>query len=152
MATLFPGHYPGSVLFACTENALRSPMAEAILKHLHGRRIYIDSVGIRRGALDPFAVEVLEEIGLDLSRHRAKTFDELQDTSFDVIITLSPEAQHRAVEMTRTMAAEVEFWNTFDPSIIEGSREVRLEAYRQVRDQLLQRIKARFPPQPRPDV
>src|SRR3546814_15936488 len=87
-------------------------MAEAILKHLHGHHIYIDSVGIRRGELDPFAVEVLDEIGLDLSRHKPKTFDELEDSSFDVIITLSPEAQHRAVEMTRSMAAEVAFWHT----------------------------------------
>lgn len=152
MVTHFPDHYPGAVLFACTENALRSPMAEAILKHLHGHHIYIDSAGIRRGQLDPFAVEVLDEIGLDLSRHKPKTFDELEDSSFDVIITLSPEAQHRAVEMTRSMAAEVEFWHTFDPSIVEGSREVRLEAYRQVRDQLLQRIRARFPPQPKPNL
>lgn len=137
---------PGAVLFACTLNAQRSPMAEAILKHLHGRRIFVDSVGVRRGELDPFAVEVMEEIGIPIGTHRAKTFDDLEDSSFDVIITLSPEAQHRAVEMTRTMACEVEFWHTFDASIVEGSREVRLDAYRQVRDQLMERIMERFPP------
>ncbi|HER34708.1 MAG TPA: arsenate reductase ArsC [Halothiobacillaceae bacterium] len=137
---------PGAVLFACTLNAQRSPMAEAILKHLHGRRIFVDSVGVRRGELDPFAVEVMEEIGIPIGTHRAKTFDDLEDSSFDVIITLSPEAQHRAVEMTRTMACEVEFWHTFDASIVEGSRDVRLDAYRQVRDQLMKRIMERFPP------
>ena len=140
------GDLPSAVLFACTNNALRSPMAEAILKHLHGRQVYVDSAGVRAREVDGFAVAVMDEIGIDLSQHHAKTFDDLEDTSFDEVITLSPEAQHRAVEMTRVMACEVVFWNTFDPSVIEGSREVRLDAYRQVRDQLLQRIKERFPP------
>ena len=136
---------PGSVLFCCTMNALRSPMAEAMLKHLHGRRIYVDSVGLRSGPIDEFAVAVMEEIGMDISKHRAKTFEQLEDGSFDLIVSLSPEAQHHAVEMTRTMACDVEFWNTFDPSIAEGSREIRLDAYRQVRDQLMRRILTRFP-------
>ena len=143
---------PGSVLFCCTRNAIRSPMAEGILKMLHGRRIFVDSVGIRGAEVDGFAVAVMDEIGLDLTRHRAKTFDELEDTSFDLIVSLSPEAQHRAVEMTRTMAAEIEFWNTMDPSIVEGHREARLEAYRQVRDGLMARIQARFPLRPTPIV
>jgi protein-tyrosine-phosphatase len=136
---------PGSVLFCCTMNALRSPMAEAMLKHLHGRRIYVDSAGLRSGPVDEFAVAVMEEIGMDISKHRPKTFEQLEDGSFDLIVSLSPEAQHHAVEMTRTMACDVEFWNTFDPSIAEGSREARLDAYRQVRDLLLRRILARFP-------
>ena len=143
---------PGSVLFCCTRNAIRSPMAEAMLKMLHGRRIFVDSAGVRGGEVDGFAVAVMDEIGLDLTRHRAKTFDELEDTSFDLIVSLSPEAQHRAVELTRTMAAEVEFWNTMDPSIVEGNREVRLDAYRQVRDGLMARIRARFPQRPTPIV
>jgi len=143
---------PGSVLFCCTRNSIRSPMAEGILKMLHGRRIFVDSAGVRGGEVDGFAVAVMDEIGLDLTRHRAKTFDELEDTSFDLIVSLSPEAQHRAVEMTRTMAAEIEFWNTMDPSIIEGHREARLDAYRQVRDGLMARIQARFPLQPTPIV
>jgi protein-tyrosine-phosphatase len=143
---------PGSVLFCCTRNAIRSPMAEAMLKMLHGRRIFVDSAGVRGGEVDGFAVAVMDEIGLDLTRHRAKSFDELEDTSFDLIVSLSPEAQHRAVELTRTMAAEVEFWNTLDPSIIEGNREVRLDAYRQVRDWLMARIQARFPQRPTPIV
>lgn len=115
------------------------------MKHLHGRQVYVDSVGVRTGELDAFAVEVMEEIGISIEKHHAKTFDDLEDSSFDVIITLSPEAQHSAVEMTRTMACDVEFWHTFDPSIVEGSRETRLDAYRQVRDQLMQRILKRFP-------
>ena len=136
---------PGSVLFCCTQNALRSPMAEAMLKHLHGRQIYVDSAGVRAGPLDEFAVAVMDELGIDITRHKAKTFDDLEDGSFDIVISLSPEAQHRAVEMTRTMATDLEFWNTFDPSVVEGSREMRLNAYRQVRDQLMKRILQRFP-------
>lgn len=146
------GDLPAAVLFACSENAIRSPMAEALLKHLLGHRIYVDSCGVRAGELDPFVVAVLDELGIDRSMHRPKTFDDLEDTSFDLIVSLSPEAQHSAVEMTRTMACDVEFWNTFDPSLVEGSRETRLEAYRAVRDQLLERIKARFPAALKPVV
>jgi protein-tyrosine-phosphatase len=143
---------PGSVLFCCTQNALRSPMAEAMLKHLHGRRVFVDSVGVRTGTLDEFAVAVMDEIGIDIAKHRPKSFEELEDDSFDLIISLSPEAQHKAVDMTRALAAEVEFWNTFDPSLVEGSRETRLEAYRQVRDQLMRRLLQRFPPVGAPGV
>jgi len=121
-------------------------MAEGILKYLHGHKIYVDSAGVHEGEIDGFAITVMDEIGIDLSRHRAKTFDDLEDSSFDLIISLSPEAQHKAVDMTRWMACEVEFWNTFDPSIIQSEdRETVLEAYRQVRDQLMERIKTRFP-------
>ena len=136
---------PGSVLFCCTQNSIRSPMAEALLKYLHGRRIYVDSVGVRASEIDGFAIAAMDEIGIDISRHRPKTFDNLEDTSFDLIISMSPEAHHSALEMTRTMACEVEFWNTFDPSLIEGNREVRMDAYREVRDQLMRRIRQRFP-------
>ena len=115
------------------------------MKHLYGKRVFVDSVGVRIGELDQFAVEAMEEIGISIDRHEPKTFEDLHDSSFDVIITLSPEAQHSAVEMTRTMACEVEFWHTFDASIVEGNRETRLNAYRQVRDQLMQRILERFP-------
>ncbi|MCH8212499.1 MAG: arsenate reductase ArsC [Proteobacteria bacterium] len=146
------GDLPSAVLFACTENTVRSPMAEAILKYLHGRHIYVDSVGVRKGELDGFAVAVMDEIGIDISHHHPKTFEELEDTSFDLVTSLSPEAQHKAVEMTRVVACDVEFWNTFDPSVIEGSREVRLEAYRQVRDELMRNIKKRFPVRPVADV
>ena len=136
---------PDAVLFACTRNSIRSPMAEALLKHFHGARIYVQSVGVRPGEVDPFAVAVMEEMGIDISKHRARSFEVLEDDSFDLVISLSPEAQHRAVEMTRHMACEVEFWHTFDPSLVEGSREVRLDAYREVRDSLMRRILERFP-------
>ena len=135
---------PGAVLFACTHNSVRSPIGEGLLKHLLGHKIYVDSVGVRPKEIDPFVIEVMDEIGIDLSRHRPKGFDELEDTSYDLIISLSPEAQHSAVELTRTMACEVEFWHTFDPSLIEGNRETCLAGYRQIRDQLKRRIEARF--------
>ena len=136
---------PEAVLFACTRNSIRSPMAEALLKHFHGRRIYVQSVGLRPAAIDPFAVAVMEEMGIDISRHRPRSFDALEDDFFDLVVSLSPQAQHRAVEMTRVMACDVEFWHTLDPSIVEGSREVRLDAYREVRDTLMKRILERFP-------
>ena len=136
---------PEAVLFACSHNSVRSPMAEGLLKHLLGHRIYVDSVGVRPKEPDGFMIEVMDELGIDLSRHRPKSFEDLEDSSYDLIISLSPEAQHNAVEMTRTMACDVEFWNTMDPSIVEGTREQRLDAYRQVRDQLRRRIEARFP-------
>ena len=136
---------PSAVLFACTLNSVRSPMAEAILKHFHGQRIYVDSVGVRPEEIDPFTIAVMDEIGIDLSRHRAKSFDDLEDTSYDLVISLSPEAQHKAVELTRTMACEVEYWPTYDATATEGAREARMEAYRDVRDQIMGRILERFP-------
>lgn len=139
------GDIPSAVLFACSENSVRSPMAEGLLKFLHGHRVYVDSVGVRKREIDGFVVSVMEEIGVDMSGHKTKTFSDLEDLSYDLVISLSPEAQHQAVELTRVMACEVEFWPTFDPSIVEGGRETRLEAYRQVRDDLMRRIKERFP-------
>ncbi|MGB0670520.1 MAG: arsenate reductase ArsC [Rhodospirillales bacterium] len=136
---------PGAVLFACTMNAVRSPMAEGLMKHFHGTRVYVESVGVREGVLDGFAVAALDEIGIDISRHRPRVFEELEDNSFDMVVSLSPEAQHKAVDMTRVMACDVVFWNTLDPSIVEGSREQRMDAYRTVRDQLVARIKEAFP-------
>lgn len=127
-------------------NAIRSPMAEGIMKRLHGTRIFVDSVGIKAGEPDPFVVAVMDEIGIDVSRHRAKTFEQLDDDSFDVVISLSPEAQHKAVELTRTNFCEVEYWPTFDASLVDGNRESRLDAYRAVRDDLMRRIRKRFPP------
>ena len=135
---------PHAVLFACTRNAVRSPMAEAIAKHLLGKSVYVDSVGVRPGPTDAFAVAAMAELGLDLAGHRPKAFDELEDTSFDLIVTLSPEAQHRAVELTRTMDCRVEYWPTVDPSDAEGGREAVLDVYRAVRDGLFRRIRARL--------
>ncbi|WP_341705239.1 arsenate reductase ArsC [Ferrovibrio sp.] len=139
---------PGSVLFCCTMNSVRSPMAEGMLKALYPKQVFVDSVGVRQQKVDPLAVEVMDEIGIDISKHRSKTFDDLEDSSFDLIVSLSPEAQHTAVDMTRTMACDVEFWNTFDPSIVEGTREQRLAAFREVRDTLQKRIRERFARRP----
>ena len=137
---------PSAVLFACTMNSVRSPMAEGILKFLHGARIYVDSTGVRASEVDGFAVAVMDEIGIDIASHKPKAFEALEDSYFDLIISLSPDAQHRAIEMTRVMAVEIEFWNTFDPTVVEtDDRELRLEAYRQVRDHLMDRLKGRFP-------
>ncbi|MFP6698164.1 MAG: arsenate reductase ArsC [Alphaproteobacteria bacterium] len=135
---------PGSVLFACNYNSVRSPMAEGLAKNLFGDEIYVDSAGVRHGGVDGFAIAVMAEIDVDISQHSSKTFDDLEDTSFDLVISLTPEAQHKAVELTRTMAVELEYWPSLDPTGIDGSREVVMAAFRQVRDHLLQRIKARF--------
>lgn len=140
------GDLPGAVLFACTMNSVRSPMAAAILRHLAGGRIYVESAGVRPGSHDPFVDAVMQEIGIDVSRHLPHTLADLQDTSFDLIVTLSPEAHHQALELTRTMAVEVEYWPTFDATMMHalGNREQILSAYRAVRDSLFQRIKTRF--------
>jgi protein-tyrosine-phosphatase len=138
---------PSAVLFACGLNAIRSPMAAAMLRQMLGSSIYVGSAGVRKGEPDPFAVAVMAEIGLDISRHKPLTFEELDDLeglNFDLIVTLAPEAHHRALEITRTNAVDVEYWPTPDPSVAEGSREQRLEAYRAVRDQLLAHIRERF--------
>ena len=138
---------PQAVLFACGLNAVRSPMAAALLKQMLGGLIYVASVGVRKGERDPFATAVMEEIGIDIHAHGPVTFEELEDLeglNFDLIITLSPEAHHKAIELTRTLAADVEYWPTADPTAVEGSREQRLDAYRAVRDQLVQKIRERF--------
>jgi protein-tyrosine-phosphatase len=142
-----PARKPQAVLFACGLNAVRSPIAAALFTQLFGRSIYVGSAGVRKGELDPFAVAVMAEIGLDISRHKPITFEELDDwegLNFDLIITLAPEAHHRALELTRTSAVDVEYWPTADPSGFEGSRAQRLEAYREVRDRLTERIRRRF--------
>jgi protein-tyrosine-phosphatase len=122
-------------------------MATAIFQHLFGKRIYVGSAGVRKRDLDPFAVAAMEEIGLDIAKHRPHTFEELEDwegLNFDLIITLAPEAHHKALQLTSILAADVEYWPTPDPTVAEGSREQRMDAYRQVRDQLMARIKNRF--------
>ena len=140
---------PQAVLFACGLNSVRSPMAAALLRQALGTSLYVGSAGVRKGELDPFAAAVMDEVGIDIKAHRPMTFEELEDLeglNFDLIVTLSPEAHHKALELTRTLALDVEYWPTADPTAIEGSREQRMNAYRDVRDQLLQRIRARFSP------
>ena len=137
---------PSAVLFCCTMNAIRSPMAEGLMKRMHGRRLYVQSVGVLAGEPDPLMAAAMDEVGNDMSRHRPRTFADLEDDSFDVVVSLSPEAQHRAVELTRDRDCLVEYWPTFDPALVEGSRAQRLDAYRAVRDDLAQRIRRRFRP------
>jgi protein-tyrosine-phosphatase len=126
-------------------NAIRSPMAEGLMKRRFGTRIFVDSCGLRKAdQIDPMAVLVMDELGLDLYRHRPKTFDQLEDDSFDLIISLAPQAHHRALEYTRHLAVTVEYWPTLDPSAVEGTRDARMDTYRDVRNALDQRIAQRF--------
>ena len=138
---------PHAVLFACGMNSVRSPMAAALLRQMFGTNVYVGSAGVQKGELDPFAVAAMEEIGIDISRHKPITFeelDELEGLNFDLIVTLSPPAHHKALELTRNVAADVEYWPMVDPTAAEGNREQRLNAYREVRDQLMSRIRERF--------
>jgi len=138
---------PHAVLFACGMNSVRSPMAAGLLQQMFGKTMYVGSAGVQKGELDPFAIAAMEEIGIDIARHKPITFealDDLEGLNFDLIVTLSPPAHHRALELTRTSAAEVEYWPMMDPAATEGNREQRLDAYRQLRDQLMARIRERF--------
>jgi protein-tyrosine-phosphatase len=122
-------------------------MAAGLLRQMFGTNLYVGSAGVQKGALDPFAVAAMEEIGIDISRHKPITFEELEDLeglNFDLIVTLSPPAHHKALELTRKVAADVEYWPMLDPAVAEGNREQRLNAYREVRDQLMARIRERF--------
>ena len=138
---------PLAVLFACGQNSVRSPIAAGLFAQMFGPAIYVCSAGVRKGELDPFAVAAMVEVGLDISKHKPITLEELDEwegLNFDLIITLAPEAHHRALELTRTSGVDVEYWPTADPTVTEGSREQRLDAYREIRDQLLGRIRQRF--------
>lgn len=143
---------PGAVLFACNRNAVRSPMAAAILRHLAGGRVYVASAGVRPGEADPFAAAVMEELGIDLSSHKPMSLEELEGTSFELIVTLAPEAHHKALDLVRNYAVDVEYWPTLDPTLTTGNREQILEAYRTVRDGLFAKIKTRFPLTAAPSV
>jgi protein-tyrosine-phosphatase len=142
-----PMRAPQAVLFACGFNSVRSPMAASLLQQMFPHALYVRSAGVKKGELDPFAVAVMAELGQDISQHKPMTFEELDDwegLNFDLIISLSPEAHHKALELTRTLAADVEYWPTPDPTGTDGSREQKLDAYREVCDGLLLRIRRRF--------
>ena len=147
-----PYALPGSVLFCCDHNAVRSPVAEGLMKKLHGERVFVQSAGVHHDLeVDPFMVAVAGELEVDISRHRAKSFDEMEDWcddmgSFDMIVALSPAAQRRALEYTRHFSIEVVYWATLDPTGIGERREQKLDAYRQARDQILASIVASFGP------
>jgi Protein-tyrosine-phosphatase len=138
---------PQAVLFACGLNSVRSPMAAALLRQALGTSLYVASAGVRKGELDVFAAAVMDESGIDIKAHRPMTFEELDDLeglNFDLIVTLSPK------RTTRRSSSRVRSRPTSNigpppiPTAIEGSREQRMNAYRDVRDQLLQRIRTRF--------
>ena len=143
---------PQSVLFCCDHNAVRSPMAEGIMKKLYGTQCYIQSVGVKNDLeIDGFAIAVCEEIGVELSRHRSRSFDEMEEwgddlSSFDLVLSLSPASQRRALELTRFFHLDVEYWPILDPTGMGDHREARLELYRQARDQIVARLKDRFGP------
>lgn len=136
---------PAAVLFACNLNRVRSPMAAALMRRRFGGSVFVDSCGLTPcEGVDPFAVAVLAELGVDISGHRPKSFEALEDHSFDLVISLTPEADQWAETLARGRAVETEFWPTADPAVACGSREQQLEAYRQACETLDQRIVQRF--------
>jgi protein-tyrosine-phosphatase len=146
------GRFPSSVLFCCDHNAVRSPIAEGLMKKFYGQRAYVQSAGVRNYMeIDGFAIAVSDELGVELSRHRARSFDEMEQwgddlSGFDLIVALSPASQRRALELTRFAHIDVEYWPILDPTGLAESREARLAAYRQTRDQIRERMLARFGP------
>lgn len=143
---------PQSVLFCCDHNAVRSPMAEGIMKQLFGTDCYIQSVGVRNDLeIDGFAVAVCEEVGVELSRHRSRSFDEMEEwgddlSSFDLVLALSPASQRRALDLTQFYHLDVEYWPILDPTGLGENRETRLVSYRQTRDQIVERLRDRWGP------
>ncbi len=135
---------PGSILFMCGMNAIRSPMAEVLAKSILPAGTYIASAGVRTGERDPFVDVVLEELGLTIGRHQPHTLEELEDDYFDMIVTLAPEAHHAALELTRSMAIDVTYWPTPDPTVATGTREQIVSAYREVREHLETLIRHRL--------
>lgn len=138
------GKRPGAILFLCGLNAIRSPMAEALARSILPANTYIRSAGVRAGERDPFVDVVLEEIGLSLGRHQPQTLEDLEDDYFDLAVTLSPQAHHAALELTRSSAVEIVYWPTPDPTGVTGTREQILASYREVRNYLADLIESRL--------
>ena len=143
---------PNSVLFCCDHNAIRSPMAEGMMKKLYGRQAYVQSAGVHNDMeIDGFAIAVCQEIGVELSRHRTRSFDEMRAwgddlAQFDLVVALTPASKHQALELTRHFHLEVEYWPIMDPSGLAEGREAKLGLYRQSRDQIMKHMLARFGP------
>jgi arsenate reductase len=142
--------FPQSVLFCCDYNAVRSPMAEGLMKKLYGQRAYVQSAGVRNDMeIDGFSITVCNELGIELARHRSRSFEEMQEwgddlSQFDLIVALSPASQRMALELTRHFHLEIEYWPILDPTGLGDTREAKLAAYRQARDQIRDRMVARF--------
>ena len=149
---MVPNPFPASVLFCCDHNAVRSPMAEGMMKRFYGQRAYVQSAGVHNDMeIDGFSITVCKELGIGLDRHRSRSFDEMQEwgddlSQFDLIIALSPASQRQALEFTRYNHIDVEYWPILDPTAIGEGREAKLSAYRQTRDQIRTRILDRFGP------
>lgn len=141
---------PQSVLFCCDHNAVRSPMAEGLMKLFYGMDVYVQSVGVKNDLeIDGFSIAVCQEMGVELSRHRSRSFDEMEQwgddlSSFDLVISLSPASQRRALELTRFYHLEVEYWPILDPTGLGEGREAKLTQFRAARDQIVTRLKERF--------
>ena len=144
MSGASPQARPQAILFVCTENAIRSPMAATLYQALYPNASYVQSAGIRAGETNLYMPEVMKELGADLEGHKPHTLNDLQDSLFDIIITLSPEAHHQAMELTRTMAVDVDYWPTMDPTLVDGNRDQRLDAFRACRDTLKNKILEQF--------
>ena len=141
---------PQSILFCCDHNAVRSPMAEGIMKKLYGTDTYVQSVGVINDLeIDGFSIAVCEEIGVELSKHRSRSFDEMERwgddlSSFDLIVALSPASQRRALELTHLFHLTVEYWPILDPTGIGETREMKLVSYRQTRDQIKSKLREKW--------
>ena len=141
---------PQSILFCCDHNAVRSPMAEGIMKKLYGTDTYVQSVGVINDLeIDGFSIAVCEEIGVELSRHRSRSFDEMERwgddlSSFDLIVALSPASQRKALELTRLFHLTVEYWPILDPTGIGETRDMKLVSYRQTRDQIKSKLREKW--------
>ena len=136
---------PGAILFCCNHNSVRSPMLLGLARQLYRKTVFLDACGVHHGVIDPMMMETISEIGAPLHDYAPKTFQDIDPNMFDLVITLTPEAHHQAIELTHYTALDIEYWPTEDPTVYEGSRERRLDAYRSVRDHLLKRLQARFP-------
>ena len=147
---------PHSILFCCDHNAIRSPMAEGMMKKLYGRQAYVQSAGVHNDMeIDGFAIAVCEELGVELSRHRSRSFEEMQSWgddlgSFDLIVALSPASQRQAMELTRHAHLDIEYWPVMDPTGLAEGREAVLQKYREARDQIRSRMIDRFGPPTEP--
>lgn len=141
---------PQSVLFCCDHNAVRSPMAEGLMKQMYGTDVYVQSVGVKNDLeIDGFSISVCQEMGVELSRHRSRSFDEMEEwgedlSSFDLVLALSPASQRRALELTRFYHIDVEYWPILDPTGLGETREAKLSSYRQARDQIIERLQQRW--------
>ncbi|WP_299727008.1 low molecular weight phosphatase family protein [uncultured Tateyamaria sp.] len=143
---------PQSVLFCCDHNAVRSPMAEGIMKKFYGQDTYVQSVGVKNDMeIDGFSIAVCQELDVELSRHRSRSFDEMEQwgddlSSFDLVVALSPASQRRALELTRFYHLDVEYWPILDPTGLGETREAKLTSYRSARDQIIARLIDRWGP------